>query len=58
MGVIRITIVSFLASLVIEITQLVTKLGSCDVDDIIMNTLGAFWAIFCLLSAVQFTVPI
>lgn len=39
-GFIRITIISFLASLVVEITQLVTKLGSCDVDDIIMNTLG------------------
>lgn len=42
-GLIRITIISFLASLVIEITQLVTKLGSCDVDDIIMNTLGGFF---------------
>lgn len=39
-GVIRITLVSCLASLVVELTQLVTKLGSCDVDDIIMNTLG------------------
>lgn len=39
-GLIRITIVSCLASLAIELTQLVTKLGSCDVDDIIMNTLG------------------
>ena len=39
-GVIRITIVSFLSSCVIEVVQLVTKLGSCDVDDIILNTLG------------------
>ena len=39
-GMIRITFVSFFASLAIELTQLVTKLGSCDVDDIIMNTLG------------------
>ncbi len=39
-GAVRIIIVSFLASLLVEITQLVTKLGSCDVDDIMMNTLG------------------
>jgi len=41
-GLIRITAVSFLASVVVELTQLVTKLGSCDVDDIMMNTLGGF----------------
>lgn len=41
-GLFRITAVSFLASLSVEILQLVTKLGSCDVDDIIMNTLGGF----------------
>lgn len=39
-GIFRITLVSFLASFLVEATQLVTKLGSCDVDDIIMNTLG------------------
>jgi glycopeptide antibiotics resistance protein len=39
-GVIRITAISCLASVVVEVMQLVTKLGSCDVDDIIMNTLG------------------
>lgn len=39
-GVFRITCVSFLSSLLIELTQLVSKLGSCDVDDIFMNTCG------------------
>ena len=53
-GLIRITIISFLASLVIEITQLVTKLGSCDVDDIIMNTLGGFlgYILFVICSSI------
>ncbi|MDD7402831.1 MAG: VanZ family protein [Butyribacter sp.] len=39
-GVFRITCISFLASLLIELTQLFSKLGSCDVDDIFMNTCG------------------
>lgn len=39
-GAFRITVISFLSSVLIEMLQLVTKLGSCDVDDIIMNTLG------------------
>lgn len=36
----KITVFSFLYSVTIELTQLVTKLGSCDVDDVILNTLG------------------
>ena len=32
--------VSFLFSCGIELTQLVTRRGSCDVDDVILNTLG------------------
>lgn len=39
-GIFRITFVSFLASVLVELIQLVSKLGSCDVDDIIMNTCG------------------
>ena len=31
---------SFLFSLSIELIQLVTRVGSCDVDDILLNTLG------------------
>ena len=33
--------VAFLVSLSIEITQLIFSLGSCDIDDIILNVLGA-----------------
>ena len=32
--------VSFLFSCGVELTQLVTRRGSCDVDDVILNTLG------------------
>lgn len=39
-GVIRVTMMSFLASLFVEVLQLISKLGSCDVDDMILNTLG------------------
>ena len=39
-GIFQIICISFLASVLIELTQLVSKLGSCDVDDIIMNTCG------------------
>ncbi len=41
-GIIKVTIISFLASLFVEVLQLVSKLGSCDVDDMILNTLGGF----------------
>lgn len=41
-GVIKITLISCVASLFVELIQLITKLGSCDIDDIIMNTLGGF----------------
>lgn len=41
-GVCKITILTFLTSLLIELIQLVSKVGSCDVDDIILNTLGGF----------------
>lgn len=37
---IRTTLLSCLASVIVELTQLVSKLGSCDVDDVLMNTLG------------------
>lgn len=41
-GVVKVTVMSFLASLFVEVLQLVSKLGSCDVDDLILNTLGGF----------------
>lgn len=36
----RIAFLSFLSSLLVELIQLVSKVGSCDVDDMILNTLG------------------
>lgn len=33
-------LVSFELSLVIEVSQLILRAGSCDVDDVILNTLG------------------
>lgn len=49
-GLIRITLISILASGCIELMQLVSKLGSCDVDDIIMNTCGGIlgYISFCM----------
>lgn len=54
-GIFKITFLSFLASLLVELIQLVSKVGSCDVDDIILNTLGgflgylAFWIGLCVI---------
>lgn len=41
-GIIKITVISCFSSVLVELLQLVTKLGSCDIDDIMMNTLGGF----------------
>lgn len=38
----RTVIVGFLASLTIEVTQYIFALGYSDIDDLLMNTLGAF----------------
>ncbi len=35
-----VTLIAFGLSLGIELTQLVTRVGSCDVDDLILNTIG------------------
>ena len=42
---------SFRLSLTIELVQLITRVGSCDVDDIILNTIGGvigyiLWSIY------------
>jgi glycopeptide antibiotics resistance protein len=48
----RIALLSFLSSLLVELIQLVSKVGSCDVDDMILNTLGGiigyfiFWLVY------------
>lgn len=36
----KVCLLSFELTLVIEISQLVLRVGSCDVDDMILNTLG------------------
>lgn len=36
----KILLLSFLTSLLVELIQLVYKVGSCDVDDMLLNTLG------------------
>ncbi len=40
---IRVTILSCICSVAVEITQLISRLGSCDVDDVILNTLGGMF---------------
>ena len=38
----KVTLLSFLCSFVVEVTQLVSKLGAFDVDDLLLNTIGGF----------------
>lgn len=42
-----VTLISFGLSLGIELTQLITKVGSCDVDDLILNTIGGMMGYGC-----------
>lgn len=42
-----VTLISFGLSLGIELTQLITRVGSCDVDDLILNTLGGMIGYGC-----------
>ena len=46
----KVTFLSFLCSVTVELIQLVSKLGSCDVDDVILNTLGGLlgYIMFCI----------
>lgn len=46
-SVLRVTLISFEVSLMVELIQLVTRVGSCDVDDLILNTLGGFLGYLC-----------
>lgn len=41
------TLISFEVSLLVELIQLVTRVGSCDVDDMILNTLGGMIGYVC-----------
>ncbi len=43
----KVTLISFEVSLLVELIQLVTRVGSCDVDDMILNTLGGIVGYLC-----------
>lgn len=45
---------SFALSLAIELIQLVSRVGSCDVDDLILNTLGGVLGYWCFCIYKQF----
>lgn len=49
-SIFKMTFLSFLCSVIIELIQLVSKLGSCDIDDVILNTLGGVlgYIMFCI----------
>lgn len=53
-GFFKVFLLSFELSLLIEISQLLLRTGSCDVDDLILNTLGGcigygiYWFIECM----------
>ena len=53
-------LVGFALSAIIEVTQFVTGLGSCDIDDIILNVFGAvsITLILCVLDIVAFFLKI
>ena len=53
-GFFFITFSGFTLSLCVEVTQLMTKLGSFDVDDLVMNTLGtaAGYLIFAVFGTI------
>lgn len=40
MGFLKTALLSFELTLLIEVSQLILRVGSCDVDDMILNTLG------------------
>lgn len=41
-GIFRTVLIGFTVSVLIEITQLYTERGYCDIDDVILNTIGTF----------------
>ncbi len=45
-------LVAMATSTAVEVTQLVTKVGSCDVDDVILNTLGGVLG-FCIYAGIR-----
>ncbi len=51
-GFVRVALLCLLCSGMVEVIQLVSKLGSCDIDDVILNTLGGMlgYMTFCVCS--------
>lgn len=54
-GFFKVMLLSFELSLLIEVSQLVLRAGSCDVDDMILNTLGGCigYGLYRLAAAVK-----
>ena len=53
--IVRMFLMTFLLSLIIEITQLLTRVGSFDVDDLILNTSGGIlgYLLFYIINKVR-----
>ena len=53
-GIFRMCIMCCLSSVSIELLQLISKTGSCDIDDIIMNTSGGVlgYILFCICNMI------
>ncbi|MGV3488416.1 MAG: VanZ family protein, partial [Tuberibacillus sp.] len=49
----RILIMSLCSTFMVEITQLLTNLGTFDIDDMILNTLGGLMGYICFLIAIK-----
>ena len=48
-----VTLLTFDMSLLVELIQLMTKVGSCDVDDLLLNTIGGMLGFACYAIAVR-----
>ena len=46
-SLLKVTLASFEVSLMVEIIQLCTRVGCCDIDDLILNTAGGVLGYFC-----------
>ncbi len=46
----KVTVFSLALSLIIELMQLITRVGSCDVDDLILNTVGGILGYICYVA--------
>ncbi len=49
----KVTLTCFLCSVTVELIQLVSKLGSCDVDDVILNTSGGILGYLCFAICIK-----